>query len=114
MESARCGKSFPAVISAGVRSISQPCRHSPVSPSPSAATAFELPPGTVALVGAGPGDPGLLTLHALRALEAAEVLLYDRLVGPEVLALAAPAALRVEVGKAAGQHSVAQEQIHAL
>ena len=85
-----------------------------MSPSPSAATAFELPPGTVALVGAGPGDPGLLTLHALRALQAAEVLLYDRLVGPEVLALAAPAALRVEVGKAAGQHSVAQEQIHAL
>ena len=88
--------------------------HPPVSPPPSAATAFELPPGTVALVGAGPGDPGLLTLHALRALQAAEVLLYDRLVGPEVLALAAPTALRVEVGKAAGQHSVAQEQIHAL
>ena len=88
--------------------------HPPVSPPPSAATAFELPPGTVALVGAGPGDPGLLTLHALRALQAAEVLLYDRLVGPEVLALAAPTALRVEVGKAAGQHSVAQEQIHSL
>ena len=76
--------------------------------------AFELIPGGVTLVGAGPGDPGLLTLNALRALEAAEVVLYDRLVGAGVLALANPAALRVEVGKSAGNHSTSQEQIHAL
>ncbi len=78
------------------------------------ATGFDLPPGGVALVGAGPGDPGLLTLHALRALEAAEVVLYDRLVGAGVLALARPDALRVEVGKSAGDHSMPQEGIHDL
>lgn len=87
----------------------------PVSqPPPSASATFDLPPGGVALVGAGPGDPGLLTLHALRALEAAEVVLYDRLVGAGVLALANPDALLVEVGKSAGQHSMPQEDIHAL
>ncbi|MBO9717022.1 MAG: uroporphyrinogen-III C-methyltransferase [Pseudoxanthomonas sp.] len=85
-----------------------------MSPIPPAATPFDLPPGSVALVGAGPGDPGLLTLNALRALEAAEVVLYDRLVGPGVLALANPQARLVEVGKSAGNHSMPQEQIHAL
>jgi uroporphyrin-III C-methyltransferase/precorrin-2 dehydrogenase/sirohydrochlorin ferrochelatase len=81
---------------------------------PPASAPFDLPPGGVALVGAGPGDPGLLTLHAVRALEAAEVVLYDRLVGPGVLALAHPDAVLVEVGKSAGRHSTAQEDIHAL
>lgn len=81
---------------------------------PTASAPFDLPPGGVALVGAGPGDPGLLTLHAVRALEAAEVVLYDRLVGPGVLALAHPDAVLVEVGKSAGRHSMAQEDIHAL
>lgn len=84
-----------------------------LSPPPASAP-FDLPPGGVALVGAGPGDPGLLTLHAVRALEAAEVVLYDRLVGPGVLALAHPDAVLVEVGKSAGRHSMAQEDIHAL
>ncbi len=80
----------------------------------SSATTLELLPGSVTLVGAGPGDPGLLTLHALRALEAAEVVLYDRLVGAGVLALANPQALLVEVGKSAGRHSMPQDDIHAL
>lgn len=66
------------------------------------------------LVGAGPGDPGLLTRHALRALRQADVLLYDRLVSPQILQLARRDALRVEVGKAAQGHSTRQEQIHAL
>lgn len=84
------------------------------TPRPPVPAAFDLPAGSVALVGAGPGDPGLLTLNAVRALEAAEVVLYDRLVGPGVLALANPLALRVEVGKSAGNHSMPQEGIHAL
>ncbi|CAD1795005.1 uroporphyrinogen-III C-methyltransferase [Xanthomonas euroxanthea] len=74
----------------------------------------QLSPGSVTLVGAGPGDPGLLTRHALRALRQADVLLYDRLVSPQILQLARRDALRVEVGKAAQGHSTRQEQIHAL
>lgn len=70
--------------------------------------------GLVQLVGAGPGDPGLLTLHALRALQGADVVLHDRLVSREVLALARREAVLIEVGKAAGGHSVAQQAIHEL
>ncbi|MFC0678824.1 siroheme synthase CysG [Lysobacter korlensis] len=70
--------------------------------------------GRVALVGAGPGDAGLLTLRALRLLNEADVILYDRLVSPEVLALARRDAELVEVGKQAGGQSVTQERIHEL
>ena len=70
--------------------------------------------GSVVLVGAGPGDPGLLTLNALRALQDADVILHDRLVSDEVLALARRDATRVPVGKEAGGHSVAQARIHEL
>ena len=70
--------------------------------------------GHVALVGAGPGDPGLLTLRALRVLNEAEVILHDRLVSAEVLDLARRDAQRIEVGKEAGNHRATQEQIHAL
>ena len=59
-------------------------------------------PGSVVLVGAGPGDPGLLTLNALRALQEADVILHDRLVSDEVLKLARRDATRISVGKAAG------------
>ncbi len=70
--------------------------------------------GSVVLVGAGPGDPGLLTLNAVRALQEADVILYDRLVSEQVLALARRDATRVPVGKAARAHSVTQERIHEL
>jgi len=70
--------------------------------------------GSVVLVGAGPGDPGLLTLHALRALQEADVILHDRLVSDAVLALARRDAERIPVGKAAGAHSVPQSRIHEL
>ena len=70
--------------------------------------------GTVVLVGAGPGDPGLLTLNALRALQAADVILHDRLVSDEIIDLARRDATRICVGKKAGGHSVAQAAIHEL
>jgi uroporphyrin-III C-methyltransferase/precorrin-2 dehydrogenase/sirohydrochlorin ferrochelatase len=70
--------------------------------------------GRVTLVGAGPGDPGLLTINALRALQAADVVLHDRLVSAEVLALARREAELIEVGKSAKGHSVAQGRIHEL
>jgi uroporphyrin-III C-methyltransferase/precorrin-2 dehydrogenase/sirohydrochlorin ferrochelatase len=72
------------------------------------------PIGSVVLVGAGPGDPGLVTLNALRAMNEADVILHDRLVSAEVLRLARRDATRIEVGKSAGGHSMSQEQIHAL
>jgi len=68
--------------------------------------------GRVSLVGAGPGDPELLTLKALRRLQEAEIILHDRLVSAEILALAAPDAERRYVGKARSRHSVPQEGIN--
>jgi uroporphyrin-III C-methyltransferase/precorrin-2 dehydrogenase/sirohydrochlorin ferrochelatase len=70
--------------------------------------------GHVTLVGAGSGDADLLTLGGLRALQSADVILHDRLVGAGVIDLARRDALRIEVGKCAGGHSVSQSQIHAL
>lgn len=71
--------------------------------------------GSVALVGAGPGDPGLLTLRALRVLNEADVILHDRLVGTGVLALARRDAEFIEVGKqVGGDHHATQARIHHL
>jgi uroporphyrin-III C-methyltransferase/precorrin-2 dehydrogenase/sirohydrochlorin ferrochelatase len=70
--------------------------------------------GRVLLVGAGPGDPELLTMKAVRALKAADVVLYDRLVGEGVLDHARREAELIPVGKAKGQHSVPQSEINAL
>ena len=70
--------------------------------------------GTVYLVGAGPGDPELLTLKAARLLAQADVIVYDHLVGPDVLAMARPDARRIYVGKQRSQHSMAQEDINRL
>jgi len=70
---------------------------------------------TVYLVGAGPGDPGLLTLKALRALQDADVILHDRLIGPAVLELARRDAECIAVGKRVGEdHDATQARIHAL
>ncbi|MCW2922656.1 MAG: uroporphyrin-III C-methyltransferase [Thermoleophilia bacterium] len=70
-------------------------------------------PGTVYLVGAGPGDPGLVTRRALELVRSADVLLIDRLV-PVGLADEAPAAAeRIDVGKVAGNHAMAQDDINA-
>lgn len=70
--------------------------------------------GLVQLVGAGPGDPELLTLKALRALKAADAVLYDDLVAAPVLDLVRRGAMRLYVGKRAGRHSLAQAEINAL
>ncbi len=67
----------------------------------------------VSLVGAGPGDPELLTVKAVRRLAEAEVVLYDALVEPAVLAYA-PRARRFHVGKRCGRHSISQEDLHRL
>ncbi len=68
----------------------------------------------VYLVGAGPGDPGLLTIKALHLLEKADVVVYDRLVSDAILDLIPGGVARINVGKAAGRHSMPQEQINDL
>lgn len=70
--------------------------------------------GCIVLVGAEPSDPGLLTLHGLRHLQAADVILYDRLVGDGVLALARRDAERINVANRAGGGQTRQAHIHAL
>src|SRR5262245_34611441 len=72
------------------------------------------PRGIVSIVGAGPGDPELLTLRALRALQRADVILADRLVGRGILALARREAELIDVGKGTGGHGTSQERIHRL
>ncbi|MGB7265672.1 MAG: siroheme synthase CysG [Terracidiphilus sp.] len=70
--------------------------------------------GTAYLVGAGPGDPELLTVKALRLIESADVVLHDDLVTQEILDLAAPEAEVVNVGKRCGLKNITQEDINAL
>lgn len=73
-----------------------------------------VPQGVVHIVGAGPGDPELLTLKALRVLQDADVIVHDRLVGQGILDMARRDADRVYVGKARSKHSVPQDQINAM
>lgn len=70
--------------------------------------------GTVCLAGAGPGDPGLVSSRALECIKTADVIVYDRLVSPRLIALARPDAELVYVGKASSQHTLRQEEINLL
>ena len=71
-------------------------------------------PGTVYLVGAGPGDPGLITLKGLQCLESADVVVYDRLVDKRLLARASADAEQIDVGKVPGEHRNPQADINAM
>ena len=70
--------------------------------------------GRVTLVGAGPGDPGLITVAGLERLRRAEVVIYDALASPALLDLAPPEAQRIDAGKRARQHKLTQDQINDL
>lgn len=70
-------------------------------------------PGTVWLVGAGPGDPGYLTVNALRALQQADTVLHDALIDERILDLARPEAARIYSGKRAGEHSIDRDSLCA-
>ncbi|KTE01956.1 uroporphyrin-III methyltransferase [Sphingopyxis sp. H038] len=74
----------------------------------------DFPPGTVWLVGAGPGDPDLLTRKAIRLIERADIIFHDALVGPAVLDLIPAGVEHVSVGKRSGRHSKEQQEIDAL
>lgn len=77
-------------------------------------SAKHTPVGEVILVGGGPGDPELLTLKALKALQCADVVLHDNLVAPEIVNLARAGAERIYVGKRCHHHSMSQSDINAL
>ena len=68
----------------------------------------------VYLVGAGPGDPGLLTVRALELIKSSEVVVYDRLVSSAIIGLIPPGVARVYVGKENGRHLIPQDEINAL
>ena len=70
--------------------------------------------GQVILIGAGPGDVGLLTIHGQRELTKAEVVVYDRLVSDEILALVPPTAEMINVGKNVGNHPIPQDDINRV
>lgn len=70
--------------------------------------------GQVALVGAGPGDPGLLTINAIYLLRQAEVVVYDRLISPEILGLAPASAEIIDAGKSCKKHVLTQDETNAV
>ncbi|MDO6442437.1 uroporphyrinogen-III C-methyltransferase [Marinobacter sp. 2_MG-2023] len=95
-------------VGAGVGATPAPVRYrtNPVTLNPNSSA------GEVALVGAGPGDPELLTLKAWRLITSAQVVLYDRLVSPEILALIPDTAEMIHVGKQRSNHTLPQDQIN--
>ena len=113
----------PLVIEASVERILETIDRAKELPSPRpahvktanlAASKMRALPGTVYLVGAGPGDPGLLTVKALALLESCDVLVYDYLVNPNVLAHVHASTERIYVGKVGGGRHTPQRQINHL
>ncbi|WP_303289528.1 uroporphyrinogen-III C-methyltransferase [Marinobacter sp. SS5-14b] len=92
----------------GVKAGTAPVRYraNPITDNPNNSA------GDVALVGAGPGDPELLTLKAWRLIQSAEVVLYDSLVSPEIMALIPEQAQKIHVGKQRANHTLPQDQIN--
>jgi uroporphyrin-III C-methyltransferase/precorrin-2 dehydrogenase/sirohydrochlorin ferrochelatase len=86
----------------------------PAPPKPTARATRTAARGAVYLVGAGPGDPDLLTVRALKLIKRADVALYDNLVSPDVLALLPARTKKVYVGKQRSRHTMRQEAINAL
>jgi uroporphyrin-III C-methyltransferase / precorrin-2 dehydrogenase / sirohydrochlorin ferrochelatase len=100
-----------ALVLAGRGGEAEQALHDIADPTAFAAGEVE---GQVTLVGAGPGDPDLLTIKALRALQDADVVFYDELVSPEILDRARRDALRVPVGRRAGKPGIGQDAINTL
>ncbi|HLR13776.1 MAG TPA: uroporphyrinogen-III C-methyltransferase [Burkholderiaceae bacterium] len=86
----------------------------PLSATLPASLQASFSPGEVALVGAGPGDPGLLTLRAWAMLQQADALVYDRLISPELLELGPTRCRRYYTGKSAHHHTLSQDKINEL
>ncbi|MGB8701243.1 MAG: uroporphyrinogen-III C-methyltransferase [Thermosynechococcaceae cyanobacterium] len=82
--------------------------------TPTTLSTTESPIGKVYLVGAGPGDPGLMTVKGKTLLEHADAVIYDALISPSILALINPSAEQIFAGKRRGHHSLAQDEITAL
>ncbi|MFB2703694.1 uroporphyrinogen-III C-methyltransferase [Marinobacter shengliensis] len=99
---------FTDALGRGVKAGPAPVRYrpNPVTENPNNSA------GEVALVGAGPGDPELLTLKAWRLIQSADVILYDRLVSPEILSLIPDNVEMVHVGKQRSNHTLPQDQIN--
>jgi uroporphyrin-III C-methyltransferase len=89
-------------------------RHAPPPLSHSRGSAAPRLSGSVHLVGGGPGDPGLLTIRGLELLRQADVVVHDRLIGPELLDYTSRSAQLVDVGKAPGHSAYSQEEINGL
>src|SRR5882762_3344776 len=112
-------KLLKKVFSSGGRGFSpgvKPIDKWALAPEENFSSALPRPINTakVFLIGAGPGDPELLTIKALRILQSADVVLHDSLIGPEILNLIPPTAERIDVGKRAGFRLLTQQDINSL